>query len=306
MVHLGFPVRIVGKPKLRSHDTRRASQPHLSVSLVYLRDILHYLAQVGIHFYRIASALLPPVLEQLDECATELATIAQQVRTQRIRLTMHLEHHIALGSADSDVVARSMQAITNQVTLLERLGTSPDGVVVVHVGGPSDDRATLAHFATNYLALPDHVRARLVVENDMHGFSLAELLVLHERCGVPVVFDMLHWHMHNPEQLPLDIALGLALATWPPDVRPKVHISTARSEAHLLKGTHQEPDRVLPPRLGQHADFIAVSDGIHLLQAARGLPPFDLMIEAKAGDLALQRLRSELDRVAPDMRAMVD
>ncbi|MEI8165259.1 MAG: UV damage endonuclease UvsE, partial [Chloroflexales bacterium] len=56
-----------------------------------------------------------------------------------------------------------------------------------------------------------------------------------------------------------------------------------------------------PPRPGQHADFIAAGDLERLLRAARGLPPFDLMLEAKAGDLALARLRAEIARRAPDL-----
>ena len=41
--HLGFPVKVIGTP-LRSHDSRRwQNEPHLSVSLAYLRDIFTYL-----------------------------------------------------------------------------------------------------------------------------------------------------------------------------------------------------------------------------------------------------------------------
>ena len=43
-MRLGFAVKIVGQPGLKSNDTRRwQNNPHLSVSLAYLRDILVYL-----------------------------------------------------------------------------------------------------------------------------------------------------------------------------------------------------------------------------------------------------------------------
>jgi UV DNA damage endonuclease len=58
---------------------------------------------------------------------------------------------------------------------------------------------------------------------------------------------------------------------------------------------------VLPPRPGQHADFIDAGALIRLLTAAHGLPPFDLMLEAKAGELALLRLREEIARRAPQL-----
>lgn len=311
MIRLGFPVRIVSKPMLRAHDGRRGTAPHLSINLAYLRDILGHLQQTDVRFYRMTSVLLtqvPPeaALRQLDECAAELENIATQVQSQDVRLTLHLGHHIALGSADAALVARNLAEIEVQALFLERLDARRpsearrQGVMVAHVGGSPGDIAALQRFATRYMALSPHARARLAVEHDAAGFSLGALLWLHQHCGVPVVFDFLHWQRHNPEQLPLDLALGLALATWSADVRPKVHLSSARSEAHLLPGRHGQVTRVLPPRPGQHADFVAISDMLQLIHAARGLPHFDLMLEAKAGDLALLRVREEIARVAPD------
>lgn len=315
MIRLGFAVRVVGQPALRPHDGRRTEPAHLSVSLVYLRDILAYLERIGVKFYRVASTLLPhttteTALRQIDECATELEALAEYVYTRETRLTLHLGHHIALGSEDRALAARYLAEIEIQAALLERLearrpSAAPiQGVMVVHVGGPTGD-AALQRFAARYAALSAGARQRLAVEHDSAGFSLGALLRLHQHCGVPVVFDYLHWQLYNPEDFPPDLALGMALATWPTQVRPKVHLSTARSEAHLLPAARGHTGRVLPPRPGQHADFIATTDLIHLLRAARGLPEFDIVIEAKAGDLALLRAREELARAAPTLAALL-
>jgi UV DNA damage endonuclease len=299
MINLGFSVRVVGQPGLASHDGRRTTPPHLSVSLVYLRDILGYLQRINVRFYRFASALVPtPTLEaglaQLGECCRELDAIATQARRQGVRLALHLDHHIALGCDDDEQAAHSLAAIELQAALLERLQS--DGAMVVHVGGAADDRQTLPRFVARYRALSARARGHLAVEHDDAGFSLGALLRLHQQCGIPVVFDYLHWQINNPERLPLGLALGLALATWPAGRRPEVHLSTARTESHVLSAHHQRRARVLPPRPGQHADFVALADAVHLLEAARGLGSFDIMLEAKAGDLALLRLRSQLAR----------
>ena len=42
-----------------------------------------------------------------------------------------------------------------------------------------------------------------------------------------------------------------------------------------------------------------------LITAARGLPLFDIMLEAKAADLALLRLRADLRRYTPELAALV-
>ncbi len=311
MIRLGFPVRILGQPTLRAYDGRRGGTAHLSVSLVYLRDVLLYLQRIGVRYYRVAPLLMPcaadDALAQIEECTAELAAIAAQVVAQGTRLTLHLRHEVAPGGDDRTRAGYSLAEIEVQALLLEHLeaGLSaercPQAIMVVHIGGAGRSRAALERFATRYQALSPRARARLAVEHDPGGFSLGSLLWLHQRCGVPVVFDYLHWVLDNPERLPLDLALGLALGTWPVGVRPEVHLSTPRSEAHLVVPAAGQPARVLPPRPGQHADFIAVTDLLHLLHAARGLPDFDLMLEAKAGDLALLRLREEISRIAPDL-----
>lgn len=310
MIRLGFPVRIVGQPALRSHDARRDA-PHLSVSLVYLRDILCYLERIGVHYYRVAAALLPETclatgLHQLEDCALELDFLAAEVRRCSVRLTMHLDHHITLGSPDKQQVARSLATIELQAALLERLGMGEMGALVAHIGGPVADPETLERFAQRYLALSARAQRLLAVEHESNGFNLAALLQLHQQCGVPVVLDYLHWQRNNSAGWPLDMALGLVLATWQPTRRAEVHLSTARTEAHLLTATSNQTARVVPPRPGQHADFIAINDLITLLRAARGLPPFDVMLEAKAGDLALLRCRAELAHVAPELATQVD
>ncbi len=311
MIRFGFPVRIVGQPTLRAYDGRRGGAAHLSISLVYLRDVLLYLQRIGVRYYRVAPLLIhcspDNALAQIEECTPELAAIAAQIAAQGTRVTLHLRHEVALGGEDSTQAGHSLAEIETHALLLEHLDAGlstercPQAIMVVHIGGAGGSRAALERFATRYGALSQRARARLAVEHDPAGFSLGALLWLHQRCGVPVVFDYLHWVLDNPERLPLDLALGLALATWPVGVRPEVHLSTPRSEGHLVLSDAGQPARVLPPRPGQHADFIAVTDVLHLLRAARGLPDFDVMLEAKAGDLALLRLREEISRIAPDL-----
>ncbi len=311
MVRLGFPVRIVGKPALRSQPPQREGL-HLSVGLMYLRDILTYLQRINVSFYRMAASLLPPVAslagsaevrQQLQECRTELRSLAQQVQQQKVRLSIHLDHHMLLGSADDATTSRSIATIEAQAALLDHLDGQAEAVILMHAG--SRCQATLERFATRYQRLSASARQRLVVEHVPGGASLGQLLLLHQACGVPVVFDYLHYQLANPEQLPLGVALGLAFATWPRDMRPKVHLSTARSEAHLLPAQSGHAARILPPRPGQHADFVASTDMLSLLQAASGLGNFDVMLEAKSGDLSLLRLRAEIAQIAPHFASMV-
>ena len=54
-----------------------------------------------------------------------------------------------------------------------------------------------------------------------------------------------------------------------------------------------------PPRPGHHADSLNPWEFASLVQAGSGLRDFDVLLEAKAGDLALLRLKADLERYLP-------
>ena len=91
-------------------------------------------------------------------------------------------------------------------------------------------------------------------------------------------------------------ALERALATWPDAVTPKIHYSSPKTEAEERRkkvGRRVERSLVLP-QLRAHADLIDPIGFEHFVcQTADGLD-FDVMLEAKAKDLALLRLREQL------------
>lgn len=320
---LGVATRLLGAP-LRTQDSRRlAQQPHLSVSLAYVRDILAYLQRHAIGMYRLAGNLAPyathpdyPAFHcQRQECRRELAAVGDEARSAAIRLTMHPAGWVRLDAADEGLAKRGAQELVFAATLLDDMGLDDSSVIVVHASGAeahahaSEDagtpscvgaaQAALGRFARRYAALPAHVRARLVLENGDRSCSLADALWTHRRTGIPVVFDLLHHRCYNPAGLALDEALAAALVTWQGGVRPKVHLSSPRTEMRLLRsGGTLHP---VPPLAHQHSDFVNVFDAVDLLAAAERVQarPFDIMIEAKAHDLALLRLREQLPRYAP-------
>lgn len=310
-VRLGFPVKVLGAAGLRSHDSRRwQNQPHLSVSLAYLRDIFLYLERKEIRFYRMAGQLapylthpeLPAFHNQLDECSTELAAIGDLARQQRVRLTLHPGFYVQLSHPDADLAARSSLELAAATSLLDRMGLDAASVVVVHVGGGHGDlAAALERFARAANLLADSVRRRLVLENGDRQFSLRDVLWVQRRTGIPVVLDTLHHRCHNPDAIPPLDALKIALATWPEDVVPKIHVSSPRTAVRTLY--RDGAARVQMPLPHQHSDFLHPFEVIDLLGAAVSaqLRSFDVMLEAKAKDVALLRLREQISRFAPSL-----
>ena len=288
-MRLGFAVKVLGDGGLPSHDTRRwQSEPNLGLSLDRLDAILSYLDAIDVRFYRMATALAPyashPDLPQFRDAparfAERLAEVGARARDLGIRLTTHPGQYTVLNSVNPDVQRLAAAELEVQAELMDAMGLGPESVVVLHVGGRAEGtEAALDRFVAGFELLSDAARARLVVENDDRSFGIADVLGLSERIGRPVVWDNLHHRCHDPAGVPDREALRLALETWPAAVTPKVHFST---------GKEAEDDR----RHADHIDPIAFERLV--TDTADGLRDFDIMLEAKAKDLALLRLREQL------------
>ena len=304
-MRLGFAVKVLGEGGLPSHDARRwQSGPHLRHSLEHLTAVLEYLGRHEIRMYRMTSDLIPyathPDLPQfhgqVEQCADELARVGALARELDIRLSSHPGQYIVLNSENETVVAGAVRDLEVQAALLDALGCGPEAVVVLHVGSGQGD--ALGRFEAGLARLSDAARARLVIENDDRTFSLRDVFELHRRTGLRVVWDILHHHCHDPDGIPDREALELALATWPDEVVPKIHYSTPKTALEERKrkvGRKTVTEWVLP-QLRAHADMIdPIAFGQFLRDTAAGLH-FDVMLEAKGKDLALLRLREQLER----------
>jgi UV DNA damage endonuclease len=312
-MRLGFAVKVLGAGGLPSHDTRRRqSGPHLRTSLDRLDAILTYLADQAIGVYRMATALapyashpeLPQFRDQPRECAERLAEVGARGRALGVRLSTHPGQYTVLNSEDDRVQRLAVEEIEVQAEILDAMGLGPEAVVVLHVGGAAGGVAAgLDRFERGFARLSPAARARVVVENDDRSFGTADVLGLARRIGRPMVWDVLHHHCHDPDRIPDREALALAVATWPAGVRPKVHFSTPRTaveERRRRVGRRVERSLVLPP-LRAHADLIDPIAFEHFAtETARGVD-LDVMLEAKAKDLALLRLREQLAARAVDL-----
>jgi UV DNA damage endonuclease len=311
---LGIPVKVVGAP-LRAYDSRRWPQePHLSVSLAYLRDLFAYLHRHEIGLYRLAGQLapylthpdLPHFHRQLEECATELAELGDLARQYQLRLTLHPAFFVQLNSPNPAQVGRAHSELCAAAALLDSFGLGQEAIIVIHVGSAfGNPLAGRTRFVHAYHNLPANVRARLALENDDRTYAINDLHWIHKRTGIRLVFDVLHHRCLNPLRLPIHEALALALASWPPGEQPKIHFSSPRTE--LRRSIRKGELHLQLPLPNQHSDFIHPFEFIDFLQGARaaGLPFFDIMLEAKAKELALVRLRQQLALYAPELASLV-
>jgi UV DNA damage endonuclease len=100
-------------------------------------------------------------------------------------------------------------------------------------------------------------------------YSVKDLMYIHERIGIPIVFDY-HHHKFCTGDLSEEEALKLAVSTWPKDIVPVVHYSES-------KALHESNDKLKPQA---HSDYISEVPNTYGLDV-------DIMVEAKAKELSI-------------------
>jgi UV DNA damage endonuclease len=341
-LRLGFPVKVMGKSDLKSQDTRRwQKNPHLKCSLELLDKVLDYLKSEKLDMYRLSSDIAPyathPDLPQFHSMVAdsdaELRAFGAKAKAYDIRLSFHPSQYVLLNAPNPELTKKSIWDLSSQAEMLDRMELDDEAVMITHVGGVYDDReASRARWIDGWNACPEHVQRRLVLENDDIRFSAADVLWIHERTGVRLIFDYQHMWCLNPERLDMRDTLERFLATWPAGRgRPKMHFSSPRTElreikqkitpkaraaalagtakakkGELLKAPVKATARVKtvlrPPIWTGHADFTNPFEFATFMRMAEGLI-FDVMMEGKSKDLSLLRLRPDLLRFAPDVAA---
>ncbi len=313
-LRLGFPVKILGVEGLKSNDSRRWQQsPHLRVSLDYLHRIFDYLEKQSIRMYRMSSDIAPYVTHpdlpqfhrQVRECAPELRALGRRARRVGLRLSFHPSQFIVLNSPDPVLVRKSIADLAAQAEMLDAMELGPEAVLVVHAGGAYGDvERGSADWIATYQTLSPEIRRRLVLENDDLRYGPADVLKIHDATGVPLIFDHQHFWCHNPEGLELRRTVQKFLVSWPTGVRPKLHFSSPRTELREIKRRNRKTRKMetvlQQPIWTGHADFCQPFEFIGFMRQLDGLE-FDVMLEAKAKDLALVRLRRDLARYASDV-----
>lgn len=255
-----------------------------------LRDlyrVLQFNRQNSIFLYRISSQVIPfashPVnrIPWWDEYSELFAKMADFIARNRMRVSMHPGHFTVLNSPNPQIVAVSIRELRWHVKFLERLRTDRASKIVIHIGGAYGDKDRAAdRFVSVVNRLEESLRGRLILENDERAFTVEDVLNVAQRSGLPVVFDWLHHNANPGRDQDISKLLAECFNTWSAaDGLPKVHFSS----------------QAINGRVGRHADWVNADEFEAFLRIAPK-DDFDCMLEAKCKDLALFRLRRDLNQ----------
>ena len=246
-----------------------------------LFEILKWNLKNNIMFFRLSSDIFPWASEyniedlpQYNRIKTILNGCGNYARKNNIRLTSHPGPFNVLVSPREHVVKNTITDLTNHGKVFDLLGLdrTPYNKINIHCNGVYGDKASaLDRFCTNFELLPESVKTRLTVENDDKAsmYSVKDLMYIHKRIGIPIVFDY-HHHKFCPGDLTEQEALELAISTWPEGITPVVHYSES-------KALHESNDKLKPQA---HSDYIDDTPNTYGNKV-------DVMVESKAKELSI-------------------
>ena len=254
------------------------------LALQNVRDlftILQWNSRKGIKVFRVSSDIFPwaseydiEALPQYKRIEMILNACGNFASKNNIRITAHPGPFNVLVSPREHVVNNTITdlEIHGKIFDMMNLSHTPYNKLNIHCNGVYGDKiSAMDRFCTNFERLSDSVKSRLTVENDDKGtmYSVKDLMYIHKRIGIPIVFDY-HHHKFCTGDLSEQEALELAISTWPKGIKPIVHYSES-------KALHEENTKLKPQA---HSDYIKELPNLYGNDV-------DVMVEAKAKELSI-------------------
>lgn len=245
-----------------------------------LEKIIEWNVENGMLFFRMSSDIFPWASEynilklpHIKEIQTILERIGDFAKSNNVRLTMHPGPFNVLGSPKENVVQNTIKDLENHALIFDLMGLShtPYNKLNIHCNGTYGNKIeTMERFCRNFELLSHSVQSRLTIENDdsKNCYHVEDLLFIHNKIGIPIVFDY-HHHFFNSNDLSDEDALKIAVSTWG-NIVPVVHYSESKS-------LHENNTKIRPQA---HSDYINKIPNTYGLNV-------DIMVEAKMKELSI-------------------
>ncbi|SES38274.1 UV DNA damage repair endonuclease UvsE [Psychrobacillus sp. OK032] len=255
-------------------------------NLHHTKRILYYNIAHEIKLYRFSSSLVPlathpeVMWDFLTPFKKEWEEIGDIIRNFKLRVSFHPNQFTLFTSPREEVTINAVKDMEYHFRMLQAMNALERGLINIHIGGAYGDKNNaINRFHQNLKKLPKEIKKHMTLENDDKTYDVQETLITCEKENIPMVLDY-HHYMANSAENDLPLYLQRIYNTWNnTNIVPKVHISSPKSDQ-----TYRS-----------HADYVSLDFVLPFLKIAKELnQDFDIMIEAKQKNLAMQRLVEEI------------
>ena len=240
-------------------------------NLSCLRSILEYNTRHAMFFLRISSDMVPfashPVCRfpWQEHFFDEFQELGEYIRKHRFRISMHPDQFVLLNTPNEEVLRRSIDELVYHARILELMELDRSAKIQLHVGGVYGNKIeSMDRFIHVYDRLDDAIRQRLVIENDERLYAASDCLEIHQKTGVPVLFDRFHHAIKNQNEVMREL-LPVLEKTW-----------RSKDGIPMIDYSSQQPGK----RVGAHTEHIDTDDFARFL-AETSFMDCDIMLEIK-------------------------
>ena len=250
-----------------------------------LMRILIWNKENNILFYRMSSEMFPFAahieygysLDFVDNILKELGRYAIE---NKMRLTYHPGQFNVLATESESILQNTFRDLNHHADVLNRMGLDKNSTMCIHGSGTYGDKpAALLRLEKNLLRLPENTRNRIALENCEMSYCIEDLLFISEKLQIPVIIDFLHDDIYNSTE-DASFYFDRVFTVWNNrGIKPKVHVSNSVEGCGESKTARRK-----------HSDYISFFQKA-LLKITF---PIDVMLECKAKELAIFRLRDSI------------
>jgi len=265
--------------RLKSYSKDRLVQT-IENNLSCLLKILKFNIVNNILFFRITSDLIPFASHPIctynwqEHFLSKFVEIGSIIKNYNVRISMHPDQFIVLNSIKPEIVDRSIAELKYHAQVLDLMNLDSTAKIQLHVGGIYNNKQkSLERFCENYNSLDRSIKSRLVIENDHRLYCLKDCLKIHEKTGIPVLFDVFHNKIFNCGESIKD-SYSLFSKTW-----------DKSDGLPMLDYSSQKPGKTA----GVHAEAIDKKDFLRFLETTKSFD-FDIMFEIKDKEKSVLRI----------------
>ena len=250
-----------------------------------LNELINYNIKNNIHFFRISSKLVPlatridVIFDYKIKFEKYYNSIGKKIADSNMRCNFHPDQFCVLNSTKQEVLDNTFEILKYHYKILEYLNIK-NKVIVLHIGSSVFGKEnSKKRFINNFKKLPIDIQKSIAIENDDKVFNIKDCIDIYNEIKTPIVLDY-HHHICNNDGININFYIKTILDSWG-NITPKMHFSSPKNK------TKKD--------FRSHHDFINSDSFINFIDLIKVYnKDVDIMIEAKAKDMALFKLIREL------------
>lgn len=275
----------LGSFKKNKYTETHIKETYLN-NIFELTKVIPKLKDNNIKSFRMSSSIFPlfefcEEIAKSQEIVDKLKQLGSLFIDNNIRVSCHPGQFTVISSDSEQVIKNSVKELNYHAWIFDSMGFARTPYYAINIHGGKKNNGNKA--IESILSLPEQTRNRLTLENDESCYSVRELLKIHEKTNVPIVWDS-HHHSFNEGGMTRREACEETYKTWN-GIKPIQHLSNTELGSESGTFTERRKHSYYIHHIPQEQLELAIADSV------------DVDVEAKGKNLAVLKMRNDFQLI---------